>query len=382
MKIKQVEIDSLFGRDGIITLKFHDDINVLTGKNGAGKTNILKLIWYIISGNIDKAIEEINFRSCYIITDKYEIRVNLISRNFCNVHFVSEETGAVQFIDYEDEHDNFTVSAEHEANQHIKNIGSSVFLPTFRRIEGGFTLDGRQNNTFYRKVTKNEIEEALNKLSLHLSNNDHFFVTSISSVDISNLLLKQYTRISEYSNEIQKIQAENIISSISSFSQKADSQKEGELSEAIKLIEDIKTQIEYSETLRNNEMKPLLEVQKVVQKIFKKSGIEFTKKITFGDAATTIKSNLLSAGEKQMLSFICYNAFYNDTIFFIDEPELSLHVDWQRRLFLTLNQQNPSNQFIITTHSPFIYSKYPEKEVCVDIQKDKGNSENLGENNE
>lgn len=91
---------------------------------------------------------------------------------------------------------------------------------------------------------------------------------------------------------------------------------------------------------------------------------------------------MLSAGEKQMLSFICYNAFYNNTIFFIDEPELSLHVDWQRRLFLTLNQQNPSNQFIITTHSPFIYSKYPEKEVCVDIKKDKGNSDNLGENND
>lgn len=382
MKIKYVEIDSLFGREGSIILNFHDDINVLTGKNGAGKTNILKLIWYIISGNIDKAIEEINFRSCLIITDKYEIRVNLLSRNFCNVYFTSEETGSVQFVDYEDEDDNYTVSAEHEANQHIKNLGSSVFLPTFRRIEGGFTLDTTQNSTFFRKVAKNEIEEALNKLSLNLSNNDHFFVTSISSVDISNLLLKQYTRISEYSNEIQKIQAENIIKSISSFSQKTDSQKEGELSEAIKLIENIKTQIEKSERLRNNEMKPLLEVQKVVQKIFKKSGIEFTKKITFGDAATAIKSNMLSAGEKQMLSFICYNAFYNNTIFFIDEPELSLHVDWQRRLFLTLNQQNPSNQFIITTHSPFIYSKYPEKEVCVDIRQDKGNSDNLGENNE
>lgn len=379
MKIKYVEIDSLFGREGIINLNFQEDLNVLTGKNGAGKTNILKLIWYIISGNIDKAIDEINFRSCYIKTDKYEVRVNLIRRNFCNVHFVSEETGAVQFIDFEDEHENFTISAEHEANNHIKNIGSSVFLPTFRRIEGGFTLDARQSNSFFRKITKNEIEEALDKLSSHLTNKDHSFITSISSVDISNLLLKQYTNISEYSNEIQRKQAENIIKSISSFSKKGENEKE-ELSQAIKLIEDIKTQIENSEKLRNTKMKPLLEVQNVVKKIFKKSGIEFNKKITFGDAATAIKSNMLSAGEKQMLSFICYNAFYNNTIFFIDEPELSLHVDWQRRLFLTLNQQNPSNQFIITTHSPFIYSKYPEKEVCVDVQKDKGNSENLGEN--
>ncbi|MFV5594355.1 AAA family ATPase [Acinetobacter junii] len=379
MKIEYVEIDSLFGREGTIVLNFQDDINVLTGKNGAGKTNILKLIWYIISGNIDKAIEEINFRSCFIKTDKYEIRVNLIRRNYCTVSITPHNEETIQFMDYEDE--DMIISAEDEANRYIKIIGSSVFLPTFRRIEGGFTLDNSHNNSFYRKITKNEIEDALDKLSTHLTNKDHIFVTSISSVDISNLLLKQYTKISEYSNEIQKDQAEKIIKSISSFS-KDENNKKDELGEAIKLIDNIKTQIEFTEKLRNDAMKPLLEVQNVVKKIFKKSGIEFTKKITFGDAATAIKSNMLSAGEKQMLSFICYNAFYNDTIFFIDEPELSLHVDWQRRLFLMLTQQNPSNQFIITTHSPFIYSKYPEKEVCVDIRQDKGNSENLGENYE
>lgn len=377
MKLKYVEIDSLFGREGKIILNFQEDINILTGKNGAGKTNILKLIWYIISGNIDKAITEVHFRSCFIITTEYEVKVNLIKENFCNVVFKPNNGEVVNFIDYED--DELTVFAEHEANSQLENIGSSVFLPTFRRIEGGFTLDNRQN-LFNRRATKNEIEEALDKLSKNLTNHRHLFVTSISSVDISNLLMKQYTQISEYSNEIQKSQAEKIIKSISSFS-KEDNKKD-ELTEAIKLIENIKTQIEFTEKLRNESMKPLLEVQKVVQKIFKKSGIEFTRKITFGDAATAIKSNMLSAGEKQMLSFICYNAFYNNSIFFIDEPELSLHVDWQRRLFLTLSQQNPSNQFIITTHSPFIYSKYPEKEVCVDIKQDKGNSEKLGENRE
>ncbi|OTH00542.1 AAA family ATPase [Acinetobacter sp. ANC 4973] len=379
MKIKYVEIDSLFGREGTISLNFQEDLNVLTGKNGAGKTNILKLIWYIISGNIDKAIEEINFRSCLIKTDLYEIRVNLIRKNYCTALITPKDKETITFMDYEDE--DVLISAEDEANRYIKNIGSSVFLPTFRRIEGGFTLDNNYNNSFYRKITKNEIEDALGKLSTHLTNKDHVFVTSISSVDISNLLLKEYTKISEYSNEIQKDQANKIIRSISSFS-KDDKNRKDELEEAIKLIDNIKTEIEFSEKLRNKAMKPLLEVQNVVQKIFKKSGIEFTKKITFGDAATAIKSNMLSAGEKQMLSFICYNAFYNNTIFFIDEPELSLHVDWQRRLFLMLNQQNSSNQFIITTHSPFIYSKYPEKEVCVDLRQDKGNSENLGESNE
>jgi predicted ATPase len=70
-----------------------------------------------------------------------------------------------------------------------------------------------------------------------------------------------------------------------------------------------------------------------------------------------------------MLSFIAYNAFYRDAVFFIDEPELSLHVDWQRQLFPTLMSQEASNQFIIATHSPFIYSKYPDKEILIDAHR-------------
>ncbi|WP_404977927.1 AAA family ATPase [Agrobacterium tumefaciens] len=58
---------------------------------------------------------------------------------------------------------------------------------------------------------------------------------------------------------------------------------------------------------------------------------------------------------------------------FIDEPELSLHVDWQRQLFPLLLSQQQSNQFIIATHSPFIYSKYPDREVVVD--PDRGDDE-------
>lgn len=378
MKIIKVEIDALFGRNGTISINLNEDLNVLTGRNGAGKTNVLKLIWYIISGNIDKAINEVNFKSCYIETDLYEIKVTLLRKNFCNIFFKPHDGESVSFINYDE--DNVSISAEAEANFLIKNIGNSVFLPTFRRIEGGFTLDNNRSSlfSFLKSETKNEIEEALNKLSNSLSNKDHLFVTSISSIDISNILLKQYTRISEYSNEIQKRQAESIINSITNFSKDKDKDKQ-ELDQAIRLINKIKDQIESTEKTRNEAMRPLLEVQKVVNKLFKKTGIEFNQKITFGDAATAIKSNLLSAGEKQMLSFICYNAFYSNTVFFIDEPELSLHVDWQRRLFLTLNIQNPSNQFIITTHSPFIYSKYPEKEICIDIKRDKGNSENLGE---
>lgn len=99
--------------------------------------------------------------------------------------------------------------------------------------------------------------------------------------------------------------------------------------------------------------------------------------LNFGDAANAINSDLLSAGEKQMFSFIAYNTFYQDTIFIIDEPELSLHIDWQRTLFPTLLKQGTSNQFIVATHSPFIYSKYPDKEL--QLISDRGDCEGIEE---
>ena len=64
MKIKSIEISGLFGRKETVLYEFNNDLNILTGRNGSGKTTILKLVWSIISGNISLAIKEINFSSC------------------------------------------------------------------------------------------------------------------------------------------------------------------------------------------------------------------------------------------------------------------------------------------------------------------------------
>lgn len=104
----------------------------------------------------------------------------------------------------------------------------------------------------------------------------------------------------------------------------------------------------------------------LIAKIFKDKGIRVSPSLMFGETTAAINAGILSAGEKQMLSFICYNAFSNNIPIFIDEPELSLHIDWQRILFPTLLSQGTDNQFIVSTHSPFIYAKYPEKEILLD----------------
>jgi len=49
----------------------------------------------------------------------------------------------------------------------------------------------------------------------------------------------------------------------------------------------------------------------------------------------------------------------------IDEPELSLHIDWQERLISALIKSLPDRKFVIATHAPSIISDHMEKVVQI-----------------
>jgi len=112
-------------------------------------------------------------------------------------------------------------------------------------------------------------------------------------------------------------------------------------------------------------LRPFTTLSATVEALFASKGIELGAAEPLGNANKAISADWLSAGEKQMLSFLCYNAFATSSVIFIDEPEISLHVDWQRILVRILLDQSAGNQFIFSTHSPFIYANYEDREVAV-----------------
>ena len=64
----------------------------------------------------------------------------------------------------------------------------------------------------------------------------------------------------------------------------------------------------------------------------------------------------LSAGEKQILA-ILLTVLVEDNqsyVLFMDEPEISLHFEWQKQLIGLVLQLNPNIQIIMTTHSPAV----------------------------
>jgi ABC-type cobalamin/Fe3+-siderophores transport system ATPase subunit len=70
----------------------------------------------------------------------------------------------------------------------------------------------------------------------------------------------------------------------------------------------------------------------------------------------------LSSGERQVVSLI-YAATHMEksNIVLIDEPEISLNIDWQRSLLPALIGQLPAKQVIVCTHSSIIGAEYDER---------------------
>lgn len=355
-------------------LEFHEDLNVFTGINGSGKTTLLKLLWYLISGHLERIVPEIPFQEVSIRADSYYLSISQMEDDIKVVSkFPGEqETTTTRPIERLDR-------VLTRLNRRIVRITErSLFFPTFRRIEGGFSggegtsstgpvyyraeMERYQSGRSRRRIvdrTTDRLQGAMAELSTGLSTNDHKFVASISTHDIIELLTEKYAAISQRTNTLH-------IDLSKEITQKISATKEEE--EAIVLLKGIQERVREVAEERDDLLRPFSVLDKRIPDIFLYDGIRVTPGIVLGEETEeneAIASDKLSAGEKQMLSFLCYNTFSEKTAIFIDEPELSLHIDWQRRLLPTLLEQGTDNQFFIATHSPFIYAKYPDKEILL-----------------
>lgn len=70
----------------------------------------------------------------------------------------------------------------------------------------------------------------------------------------------------------------------------------------------------------------------------------------------------LSSGERQIITLIyAASQMSAQKIVLIDEPEISLHIDWQRPLLKKMSEQLQDRQIIACTHSPVIASNYEDR---------------------
>ena len=99
--------------------------------------------------------------------------------------------------------------------------------------------------------------------------------------------------------------------------------------------------------------------QDMVDDLFRETGkrmVRTENEIRFTQIGETLLPYQLSSGEKQMLAILLTVLVEDEQpyVLFMDEPEVSLHIEWQKQLIDLCLELNPNVQIILTTHSPAV----------------------------
>jgi ABC-type glutathione transport system ATPase component len=99
--------------------------------------------------------------------------------------------------------------------------------------------------------------------------------------------------------------------------------------------------------------------QDMVDDLFEETGkriVRTENEIRFTQIGEMLLPYHLSSGEKQILIILLTVLVEDDLpyVLFMDEPEVSLHIEWQKRLIDLITELNPNVQIILTTHSPAV----------------------------
>ncbi len=77
----------------------------------------------------------------------------------------------------------------------------------------------------------------------------------------------------------------------------------------------------------------------------------------------------LSSGERHLLTFLATILLLGEMkdIILLDEPEISLDIEWQEKLLSTISKLAPDSQIIVASHSPSIMGDYFDESVEITL---------------
>lgn len=187
------------------------------------------------------------------------------------------------------------------------------------------------------------------------------------SEEIINLIEKKLDYYSGYSKKtIDLLNSEKFDEAKNQFTTEIFNNKP----ELIRLEKIVNALNDY-ENKQTESFEKILKFKNTINNFFEPTGksikVTYTGKVSINVIESNKKfgTDALSSGEKQLI-IIIGNLIFNDNItsrkvFIIDEPELSLHISWQRLLIESILNVGTNIQLIVATHSPSIISSYKDK---------------------
>jgi predicted ATP-dependent endonuclease of OLD family len=377
--IVSFRIEGLTGRQEPFEMMMNRHVNVLFGLNGCGKTSLLKIL-HSAMGNDGSLLVRVPFTSASVtiysihygknftrtttkptglrlpeIQEPSEIRMDE-SRS---LRLVQDEIQKLQWK---------TTPADEGASEATY---SHLYLPTSRLLTGRIAMtqslfaggperllvSEEQIDTYFAESIKNLW---INYTSELLSRIGKAQETGLASI-LKAVLSPRARSSRKLETELDSHQAYESMKKFVTrqgsprlLSQEKDFEKRYEADPTLRRvvldINKIENEIEQASS-------PRRQLEDLVTNLF--SGGKTTK---FTDQSIEIKAasgvniglDSLSSGEKHLLMLLVDTLLAEENSMIIDEPEISMHVDWQRKLIQIMRVLNPQAQLIVATHSPEI----------------------------
>lgn len=408
-KIKTIEIDG-FWHEYKAKSQFKEDVNIIIGNNGTGKTTFMNIMHAVLAVDIDALYE--NFFKTVTITlvDGAKSRtisvkrIELDSSPFPIVEYRISNRKYIAMLVSNDDARTYAPSlrrrAAEEAQQVKNKLSEMVSLASLSVYRLGGDIDPEVRDRSVRRHIStvdqrlSNLSQRLTQYQLELSNEARHISGALQRDVLTSLLYsKSDTSHSGYQLDINTdTERQNLISTYRQLGVSG-SEVTRKIIEHVSAVAESATKLKELTTSRSKGsgvgidfsaleafrrtravVELSLKSEEKIKAIFSQIELFLTKlkdfmpakKFSFeaGDlkvkSKDTILLSRLSSGEKQLLILFIEALLQKQRpyIFLADEPELSLHISWQRNIISAIKSINPNAQIIVATHSPEIAGKY------------------------
>jgi predicted ATPase len=377
--VRNIKVHGLAGREQVFECNLNPDVNVFFGHNGSGKTTLLRIIHSALTGDafqlfgspFESAEVEIWYpmsRRRYVkrFTMAPDEEFDQVRRDPALRRHL-ERMSPTQRRQYMANGQAWENVATENQPSRVPRVFNHRYLPTSRVTEGQGSPDSRDQSM--DEYFADSIQRLWSSYSA-----DVLGAVRKAQEDGLARILEGVISPSQYSVEIsQRLDPDTAFQRVERFLRRQGSfhllqdketfdrrfATELPFKRVVLDINEVEEQIERA-------LEPRTKLEALVSQL-----ISGPKQISFENSqikaitkdSRQISLDRLSSGEKQLLRILVESLSANGYPLIIDEPELSMHIDWQLVLIQSVQTIDDTAQVITATHSPEIMANISDGKI-------------------